>query len=112
MKEEKSTFTVRSYTKSELAHLYNPQLTLKNATQVLRRWILHNAELHAELIRKDWFMTLLDFKAYAAKKEEALKAYEDRKAWAKKMVVNISKAGYFSSDRTIAEYNNDIWHVQ
>ena len=57
-------------------------------------------------------MTLLDFKAYAAKKEEALKAYEDRIAWAKKMVVNISKAGYFSSDRTIAEYNNDIWHVQ
>ena len=50
MKEEKSTFTVRSYTKSELAHLYNPQLTLKNATQVLRRWILHNAELHAELM--------------------------------------------------------------
>ena len=49
MKEEKGTFTVRSYTKSELAHLYNPQLTLKNATQVLRRWILHNAELHAEL---------------------------------------------------------------
>ena len=48
----------------------------------------------------------------AAKKEEALKAYEDRKAWAEKMVVNISKAGYFSSDRTIAEYNNDIWHVQ
>ena len=50
MKEEKGTFTVRSYTKSELAHLYKPQLTLKNATQVLRRWILHNAELHAELI--------------------------------------------------------------
>ena len=50
MKEEKGTFVVRSYTKSELAHLYNPQLTLKNATQVLRRWILHNAELHAELI--------------------------------------------------------------
>ena len=68
--------------------------------------------LQNELLNKDWFMTLLDFKAYAAKKEEALKAYEDRKAWAKKMVVNISKAGYFSSDRTIAEYNNDIWHVQ
>ena len=68
--------------------------------------------LKNELLNKDWFMTLLDFKAYAAKKEEALKAYEDRKAWAKKMVVNISKAGYFSSDRTIAEYNNDIWHVQ
>ena len=68
--------------------------------------------LQNELLNKDWFMTLLDFKAYAAKKEEALKAYEDRKAWARKMVVNISKAGYFSSDRTIAEYNNDIWHVQ
>ena len=68
--------------------------------------------LQNELLNKDWFMTLLDFKAYAAKKEEALKAYEDRKAWAEKMVVNISKAGYFSSDRTIAEYNNDIWHVQ
>lgn len=68
--------------------------------------------LRNELLNKDWFMTLLDFKAYAAKKEEALKAYEDRKAWARKMVVNISKAGYFSSDRTIAEYNNDIWHVQ
>ena len=68
--------------------------------------------LKNELLNKDWFMTLLDFKAYAAKKEEALKAYEDRKAWAEKMVVNISKAGYFSSDRTIAEYNNDIWHVQ
>ena len=68
--------------------------------------------LKNELLNKDWFMTLLDFKAYAAKKEEALKAYEDRKAWAEKMIVNISKAGYFSSDRTIAEYNNDIWHVQ
>ena len=68
--------------------------------------------LKNELLNKDWFMTLLDFKAYAAKKEEALKAYEDRKAWAEKMVVNISKAGYFSSDRTSAEYNNDIWHVQ
>ena len=68
--------------------------------------------LKNELLNKDWFMTLLDFKAYVAKKEEALKAYEDRKAWAEKMVVNIAKAGYFSSDRTIAEYNRDIWHVQ
>ncbi len=67
--------------------------------------------LQNELLNKDWFMTLLDFKAYTKKKEEALKAYEDRKTWAKKMIVNIAKAGYFSSDRTIAEYNNDIWHV-
>ena len=67
--------------------------------------------LQNELLNKDWFMTLLDFKAYTEKKEEALKAYEDRKTWAKKMIVNIAKAGYFSSDRTIAEYNNDIWHA-
>ena len=54
-------------------------------------------------------MTLLDFKSYTAKKEEALKDYEDRMAWAKKMLVNTAKAGFFSSDRTIAEYNRDIW---
>lgn len=68
-------------------------------------------ELHAELIRKDWFMTLLDVKDYIQKKEQAYVDYEDRMAWAKKMVVNIAKAGYFSSDRTIAEYNRDIWHL-
>lgn len=67
--------------------------------------------LQNELLNKDWFMTLLDFKAYTKKKEEALEAYQDRKTWAKKMIVNIAKAGYFSSDRTIAEYNNDIWHA-
>ncbi len=68
--------------------------------------------LQKELLDKDWFMTLLDFKAYAKKKEEALKAYEDRTAWAKKMLVNIAKAGYFSSDRTIEEYNRDIWKLE
>ena len=57
-------------------------------------------------------MTLLDFKAYTKKKEEALKAYEDRTAWAKKMLVNIAKAGFFSSDRTIEEYNRDIWKLE
>lgn len=67
--------------------------------------------LQDELMSKDWFMTLLDFKDYAAKKEAALDAYEDRKAWAKRMLVNIAKAGYFSSDRTIAEYNRDIWKL-
>lgn len=67
--------------------------------------------LQDELLNKDWFMTLLDFKDYAAKKEAALKAYEDRQAWAKKMLVNIAKAGYFSSDRTIAEYDRDIWKL-
>lgn len=68
--------------------------------------------LQKELLNKDWFMTLLDFKAYTRKKEEALKVYEDRTAWAKKMLVNIAKAGYFSSDRTIGEYNRDIWKLE
>ena len=67
--------------------------------------------LHAELIKKDWFMTLLDIKDYIRVKEIALNDYEDRKTWAKKMLVNISKAGFFSSDRTIAEYNKDIWKL-
>lgn len=66
-------------------------------------------EIHAELIQKDWFMTLLDVKEYIEVKEKAFADYEDRIRWAKKMLVNIAKAGYFSSDRTIAEYNRDIW---
>ena len=67
--------------------------------------------LQHEIISKDWFMTLLDFDSYKEKKEEALRAYADQKAWAKKTLVNIAKAGYFSSDRTIEEYNRDIWHL-
>ncbi len=67
--------------------------------------------LYKELLNKDWFMTLLDYKDYAAKKEEIYKDYEDREAWAKKMLVNTAKAGFFSSDRTIAEYNKDIWKL-
>lgn len=62
-----------------------------------------------ELLNKDWFMTLLDFEAYRKTKERALLDYENRMDWAKKMLINIAKAGYFSSDRTIAEYNRDIW---
>lgn len=56
-------------------------------------------------------MTFLDFDTYEKVKEEAYAAYEDRSAWARKMTVNIAKAGYFSADRTIAEYNRDIWHL-
>ena len=67
--------------------------------------------LQKELINKDWFMTLLDFDSYKETKEKALEAYADRKAWAKMMLVNIAKAGFFSSDRTIEEYNKDIWHL-
>ena len=67
--------------------------------------------LYKELLNKDWFMTLLDWEAYRAKKDEMLEDYEDRKAWAKKMLINISKAGFFSSDRTIEQYNKDIWKL-
>ena len=67
--------------------------------------------LQKELINKDWFMTLLDFDSYKETKEKALAAYADRKAWTKMMLVNIAKAGFFSSDRTIEEYNRDIWHL-
>ena len=67
--------------------------------------------LHNELIVKDWFMTLLDVEDYIKTKEGVLVDYEDRKNWAKKALVNISKAGFFSSDRTIAEYNKDIWRL-
>lgn len=67
--------------------------------------------LYKELLNKDWFMTFPDFDDYVKAKEKAYKDYEDRMAWAKKMLVNISKAGFFSSDRTIAEYNRDIWKL-
>lgn len=67
--------------------------------------------LFNELINKDWFMTLPDFESYRAKKDEMLADYEDRKAWAKMMLTNISKAGFFSSDRTIEQYNKDIWKL-
>jgi starch phosphorylase len=69
------------------------------------------ARLYKELVRKDWFMTLLDLKSYIQTKERMLADYEDEKTWSKKMLVNIAKAGYFSSDRTIAEYNKDIWRL-
>ena len=67
--------------------------------------------LYKEIVGKDWFMTLLDVKDYIRTKEQMLADYEDETAWAKKMLVNIAKAGFFSSDRTIAEYNRDIWHL-
>ncbi len=68
--------------------------------------------LHDELVKKDWFMTLLDYKSYVEAREQAYKDYEDREGWAKKMLVNISKAGFFSSDRTIEEYDQDIWKLK
>ena len=68
--------------------------------------------LHDELINKDWFQTLPDFNAYVVRKGQALSDYAcDPLGWRKKCVINIAKAGMFSSDRTIAEYNDDIWHL-
>lgn len=67
--------------------------------------------LYKELVSKDWFMTLLDLREYIAVKEQMLADYEDERSWARKSLVNIAKAGYFSSDRTIEEYNKDIWHL-
>lgn len=67
--------------------------------------------LYKEIVGKDWFMTLLDVKDYIRIKEQMLADYEDETEWAKKMLINIAKAGYFSSDRTIAEYNRDIWKL-
>lgn len=71
----------------------------------------HLERLKNELINKDWFMTFPDFKAYVKAKDKALSDYSHRHKWAKKMLVNIASAGYFSSDRTIAEYNKDIWKL-
>ena len=68
--------------------------------------------LHRELIGKDWFMTLLDTKEYITTKEKVYADYEDRKTWNKKALINIAKAGFFSSDRTIAQYNENIWKLK
>jgi len=67
--------------------------------------------LYNELLNKDWFMTLLDLEDYIETKDRMFADYEDRAKWKKMMLVNIAKAGFFSSDRTIAEYNRDIWHL-
>ncbi len=67
--------------------------------------------LYKELLNKDWFMTFPDFTDYVKTREKAYSAYADRTEWAKKMLVNISKAGFFSSDRTIAQYNEEIWKL-
>jgi len=67
--------------------------------------------LYNEIVGKDWFMALLDLRSYIETKEKALTDYDDRYAWAEKMLVNIANAGFFSSDRTIRQYNEDIWHL-
>lgn len=68
--------------------------------------------LHHDLVTKDWFMALLDLDAYMDTRKKAYAAYKDQKNWAKMALTNIAMAGFFSSDRTIAQYNNDIWKLK
>ncbi len=82
----------------------------KEALKVGHKEILER--LYKELLNKDWFMTLLDLEDYIKTKDRIFKDYEDRQKWKKMMLVNIAKAGFFSSDRTIAEYNRDIWKLK
>ncbi len=84
--------------------LIGDEMTAAGNAKLLQR-------LHDELLNKDWFMTFPDFRSYKAAKEQMLSDYENRSAWAQKMLANISKAGFFSSDRTIAQYNEEIWKL-
>ena len=100
------------------AKYYNNNLTIKEAVDFItgNELISIGAKerlerLSNELIEKDWFMTFPDFETYVKTREQAYVDYENRYNWAKKMLVNIAKAGYFSSDRTIEEYNRDIWKL-
>lgn len=70
------------------------------------------SRLHKELVGKDWFMTLLDTREYIETKEKMYADYENRQEWSKKALINIAKAGFFSSDRTIEQYNEEIWHLK
>ena len=101
------------------AKYYNNNLVIKEAVDFITGSELMSIgdkerleRLSNELIGKDWFMTFPDFDAYVKTREQAYADYENRHDWAKKMLVNIAKAGYFSSDRTIEEYNRDIWKLE
>lgn len=100
-------------------HIYEQDIHVKKLVDfIISEDLLHLGSrealfrLHNELVSKDWFMTLLDLNDYIRIKEQALHDYSNRESWAEKMLVNIAKAGYFSSDRTIAQYNEDIWHLK
>ncbi|MDR0949231.1 MAG: glycogen/starch/alpha-glucan family phosphorylase [Lachnospiraceae bacterium] len=84
-------------------------IVCKQARTVGRRENLER--LYHEILSKDWFMTLLDLEEYIKVKDQALAAYEDREKWKKMCLNNIAKAGYFSADRTIEQYNRDVWHL-
>lgn len=118
---EKSEEVIAHYEKSDYVsrNFYEKSPVIKEAVdfivseQALKVGHKENLErLYNELINKDWFMTLLDLEDYIAAKDRAFADYEDRQKWKKMMLVNIAKAGFFSSDRTIAEYNRDIWKLK
>ena len=107
---EKAAYTPKDYYPAdpEIAEL----LDFIISPQVMRLGDPENlGRLYRDMTRKDWFMALLDVKDYIRVKEQLFADFEDRQAWAKKMLVNIAKAGFFSSDRSVAEYQRDIWKL-
>lgn len=118
---EKSETVIKHYEKADYVSkdYYKKSPVIKEAVdfivgeQALKVGHKENLErLYKELLNKDWFMTLLDLEDYIKTKDRMLEDYEDRKKWSKMMLVNIAKAGFFSSDRTIEEYNRDIWKLR
>ncbi len=118
---EKSEEVIKHYEKADYVSkdYYKKSPVIKEAVdfiigkQALKVGHKENLKrLHDELLNKDWFMTLLDLEDYIATKDKMMADYEDQKKWRKMMLVNIAKAGFFSSDRTIEEYNRDIWKLK
>ena len=118
---EKSETVIKHYEKADYVakDYYKKSPVIKEAVdfivskQALKVGHKENLErLYKELLNKDWFMTLLDLEDYIETKDRMMADYEDRKKWSKMMLVNIAKAGFFSSDRTIEEYNRDIWKLR
>ena len=118
---EKSETVIKHYEKADYVSkdYYKKSPVIKEAVdfivskQALKVGHKENLQrLYNELLNKDWFMTLLDLEDYIATKDRMIEDYEDQKKWRKMMLVNIAKAGFFSSDRTIAEYNRDIWKLR
>ena len=118
---EKSDAVIEHYAKADYVSkdFYNKSKVIKEAVdfivsdEVIKRGNKKSlTRLYNELINKDWFMTLLDLEDYIKVKDKVFKDYEKRTEWKKKALVNIAKAGFFSSDRTIAEYNRDIWKLK
>ena len=118
---EKSDAVIRHYAEADYVSrdYYEKSPVIKEAVdfiigkQAMKVGHKENLErLYKELLDKDWFMTLLDLEDYIRTKDRVFADYEDKQKWKKMMLTNIAKAGFFSSDRTIAEYNRDIWHLR